>query len=248
MSLINQAGLDLIKRFEGFRSEAYRCPAGVLTIGYGHTEGVQPGDTVSLDRAELLLRRDLQWAADAVDDCIDVPLTANQRAALISFTFNVGAGALKRSTLRKRLNAGECDAVPQELARWNRGGGTVLRGLVRRRAAEAELWQTPDAPERGWDGAPVDQDMMAQAVTPEAPRPLRKTSTGKTGAAGIAATASAGLAAAAENADSVLGAVTNPAVRAAVEYLPWAAGALSVIAVAAVVLLMVRKHKAEREG
>lgn len=144
---VNDAGVDLVKRFEGLSLKAYRCPAGVWTIGYGHTDGVRPDDVCTEKQALDWLREDLAIAGAAVDDLITVPLTDNQFAALCSFTMNLGAGALRRSQLRKQLNRGAYQAVPAELAKWVKardprtGQKNVLNGLVRRRAAEAELWQ-----------------------------------------------------------------------------------------------------------
>jgi len=141
---INKAGLDLIKHFEGFRAQAYICPAGVWTIGYGHTSGVSSGQRVTEQKAEQLLHEDLADAQAAVERYIAVPLTDNQFAALVSFTFNLGAGNLKTSTLRRRLNTNDYDAVPSELARWVKANGKTLEGLFRRRAAEGELFMRPD--------------------------------------------------------------------------------------------------------
>lgn len=145
MSTINKAGLELIKEFEGFRSRAYLCPAGVWTVGYGHTQGVRSGDVVTREQAEALLRQDLTDAEHAVDKWVDVPLGGNQFAALVSFVFNVGSGAFKDSTLLRLLNRGDYLSVPGQLKRWNKSGGRVLKGLVRRREAEAKLWSAFDA-------------------------------------------------------------------------------------------------------
>lgn len=141
---INKAGLDLIKHFEGFYAEAYLCPADVWTIGYGHTDDVERGQTVTESEAEQLLLDDLVVAGTAVERYISVPLTDNQFSALVSFTFNLGAGSLKTSTLRRKLNAGNYDAVPEEMARWVKAKGKTLQGLVRRRAAEGILFLQPD--------------------------------------------------------------------------------------------------------
>jgi GH24 family phage-related lysozyme (muramidase) len=138
-----QPAVDLIRKFEGLRLEAYLCPAGVWTIGYGHAgTNIKAGLKITQADAEALLLSDIERFARAVDTWIKVDLTNNQRCALISFTFNVGIGALQESTLRKRLNNGE-DAVKvamEELPRWNKGDGKILEGLVRRRRAELELF------------------------------------------------------------------------------------------------------------
>lgn len=149
---VNQAGVDLVKSFEGFRADAYLCPAGKWTVGYGHTEGVMEGSHVSEEEAELLLRDDLRSAADKVSKFITVPLNDNQFAALCSFVFNLGGLALLQSTLRKRLNAGDYAAVPDQLRRWVKARHPLthelvtLPGLVRRREAEANLWNKLEKP------------------------------------------------------------------------------------------------------
>ncbi len=140
MRHINSEALDLIRRWEGLRLSAYLCAAGIWTIGYGHTTGVKPGDTITEAQATALLQADLRVAEAAVQNMVHVPLSDGQFGALVSFTFNVGQGALGRSTLLRRLNAGDYDAVPAELARWNRAAGRVVQGLSNRRAAEAGLW------------------------------------------------------------------------------------------------------------
>ena len=143
---VNQAGLDLVRTFEGLRTEAYRCPAGVWTIGYGHTADVRPGQRISQKHAEQLLGDDLAACGDQVDELVGVPLTDCQFAALVSFVFNAGVGALRGSTLRRRLNQGDYECVPTELGRWVKatdprtGRKVSVPGLVRRRAAEGELW------------------------------------------------------------------------------------------------------------
>jgi lysozyme len=145
---INQAGLDLIKRFEGFEARAYLDAVGVPTIGYGHTRTVterdaRDGKRIDEAEAERLLTLDCDSAQADVERYIAVDLNDNQFAALVSFVFNLGGGALRGSTLRRKLNAGDYAAVPPEMARWVRAGGRVLTGLVRRRQAEGELFTTP---------------------------------------------------------------------------------------------------------
>lgn len=138
--IINSSGLDLIKHFEGCRLEAYQDTGGVWTIGTGHTMGVRKGDTISQERADHLLEADLMEAEKAVSELVKVSLTDNQFSALVSFTFNVGEGQLARSTLLRKLNEGGYGLVPACLKSWIFDGGRVQPGLVKRRAAEAELW------------------------------------------------------------------------------------------------------------
>lgn len=141
---MGKKGLDLVKRFEGCFLKAYKCPANVWTIGYGHTKTVKPGQLITHEEAEELLKKDMKEFENHVNKLVKVELTQNQFDALVSFTFNVGAGALKRSTLLKKLNRGDYDGAANEFRRWNRGGGRVLRGLVRRRAAEKDLFLDKD--------------------------------------------------------------------------------------------------------
>lgn len=138
---ISPEGLALIKQWEGCRLTAYKDVAGVLTIGYGSTgPHVRPGMTITQEEADNLLIADLARFERAVEKQVKVPLTDGQFAALVSFAFNVGEGALAKSTLLKKLNAGNYGAVPGELAKWVNAGGRKLQGLVNRRAAEAGLW------------------------------------------------------------------------------------------------------------
>ena len=142
VSVVNAAGLKLIKEFEGLRLDSYICPAGVWTVGYGSTgEHVYPGQHITEPEAEELLRKDLWRFEDCVSSKVMVQLTDNEYAALVSFAFNCGCGALQESTLLRRLNAGEPKprVFSEELPKWVRGGGQVLPGLVRRREAEVAL-------------------------------------------------------------------------------------------------------------
>jgi GH24 family phage-related lysozyme (muramidase) len=137
---LSQRGLDLIKGFEGLRLKAYQDSAGVWTIGYGHTSGVRPGQQISQAQAEQYLRSDVKWAEQAVRDNVKVPISQQQFDALTSFTFNLGAGALKDSTLLKKLNQGNYAGAQAEFGKWVHAGGQRLEGLVRRRAEEARLF------------------------------------------------------------------------------------------------------------
>lgn len=140
---LSENGRDAIKAFEGLYLKAYRCPAGVWTIGWGSTEGVYEGMTITTAMAERLLDAELAKFVTAVNRLVKVPLSQHQFDALVSFAYNVGVGALERSTLLKKLNAGDYDAVPAQLARWTHGGGRVLPGLVKRRKAEGDMWRAP---------------------------------------------------------------------------------------------------------
>ena len=142
---ISPDGLDLVKAHEGLRLEAYLCPAGVWTIGYGTTRmdgrPVRRGDTITLAQAEELLRDDVSRFERAVNRLITVPLSQGQFDALVSFTYNLGEGALEGSTLRRVLNEGDYAGAAEQLDRWVNGGGKRLPGLVRRRAEERALFE-----------------------------------------------------------------------------------------------------------
>ena len=140
LTMINKQTLNLIKHYEGCKLKAYLCPAGVLTIGYGHTKNVKRGDVISQQQADEVLVADLKEFENAVNDMVLVPLTENQRGALISFAFNVGIHALKKSTLLKKLNAKDYQGAANEFLRWNKAGGKELKGLTLRRQAERELF------------------------------------------------------------------------------------------------------------
>ena len=133
-------GVALIRKFEGCEVQAYQCSASVWTLGYGHTRDVSEGDTCTKDEAEQILISDLQEFEGYVNDLVKIPLDQNQFDALVAWTFNLGPTNLKSSTLLVRLNDNNLDDVPHQLRRWNKAGGKVLDGLVRRREAEALLW------------------------------------------------------------------------------------------------------------
>lgn len=145
MRHITQDGIDLIKRFEGFSRAVYFCPAGYPTIGYGHVvkDGEDFSNGIMEGEAEELLRQDAVIAERAVLRLINVPLTDGQFDALVSFTYNLGGGALQRSTLRRKINCEEHAEVPEQFMRWVWAGGRKLKGLVRRREAESRLYINP---------------------------------------------------------------------------------------------------------
>lgn len=142
---ISENGLSMIASFESFEPKAYYCPAGVLTIGYGHTgtnaqgQELQEGDTVTPEQAKRLLYEDVLWAEDAVNEQ-RLHLTQNQFDALVSFVFNVGATTFAHSTLLKKLKSCDFEEAADEFLRWNKAGGKVLRGLTARREAERDLF------------------------------------------------------------------------------------------------------------
>lgn len=139
----DREGIDLVKASEGLRLKAYRDPVGILTIGYGHTgSDVREGQTLSEQEAVQLLMDDVRFAEVAVKAYVNVPISQNQYDALVDFTFNCGVGALRSSTLLKKLNAGDYIGAGQEFQRWNKAGGKVLPGLTKRRASEAALFGT----------------------------------------------------------------------------------------------------------
>lgn len=146
---INDAGLTLVKSFEGLELTAYQDSVGVWTIGYGHTAAAGPpevyaGQRISEAEAENILRRDLNLFEDGVRDLVTVPLNSNQFSALVVFSFNVGLGAFESSTLRRKLNAGDYEGASNEFPRWVKAGGQTLAGLVRRRDAERALFRSED--------------------------------------------------------------------------------------------------------
>jgi GH24 family phage-related lysozyme (muramidase) len=141
---INDKGLRILKSFEGLRLEAYLDPVGVWTIGYGTTSGVRSGMVITATEAEDLLRQDLRRFEAAVAENVKVSINDDQFSALVSFTYNVGEGALSSSTLLRLLNQGNIQGAADQFPRWNKAGGRVLAGLTRRRNAERALFLGED--------------------------------------------------------------------------------------------------------
>jgi lysozyme len=133
---ISPEGLDLIKQYETFRANAYKCPSNTWTIGFGHTENVKPGDRMTYQEALKTLDQDTSWAQETINDYVRVPLNQNQYDALTSLTFNIGRGAFIRSTLLKELNSGDYQRAADQFLRWNKADGQVLPGLQERRIKE----------------------------------------------------------------------------------------------------------------
>jgi len=138
----NKAGIALIKKHEGCDLLAYLCPAKKWTIGYGHTgKDVTAGMTITQAEAERILIDDLSYFEFVVSHNVKAPLTDNQFAALVSLVFNIGDGNFVKSTLLKKLNIGDYTGAAAEFPKWNRGGGKILAGLVKRRNDERKLFE-----------------------------------------------------------------------------------------------------------
>jgi lysozyme len=165
---LSREGLRVIARWEGYRPHWYKDSAGVWTIGYGTTAAV-PGVSrdslsgpISKDDALVLLRRGAEGASRCIRDSVGVHLEQPEFDALVSFVYNVGCPALRRSTLLKHLNAGRTERAAQEFGRWVYAGGQLLEGLKRRREAEKRLflqdpdWQSIDVPQMPAHGVVTD--------------------------------------------------------------------------------------------
>lgn len=136
----SQAGRDLIKKYEGLRLKAYKCPAGVWTVGYGHTRGVTSSTEISQSMADLFLLDDIRPLERYINK-LGINFRQGQFDALVSFMFNLGEGNFNKSTLKKKILAGgNDDDIATEFKKWNKAGGKVLDGLTKRREEEAEMW------------------------------------------------------------------------------------------------------------
>jgi len=144
---INKAGKDLVKHFEGCKLKAYKCPANVWTIGYGNTfyedgSKVKEGDVITQERANELFDIIINDFARMTDALVKSDVSENNFSAIVSFAFNVGTGNLKKSTLLKKVNVNPKDpTIKAEFMKWTKANGVVLKGLVRRREAEAKLYE-----------------------------------------------------------------------------------------------------------
>ena len=138
---ISEEGISLIKFYEGCELEAYRDSVNVLTIGYGHTKDVKEGDKINQDEAEHLLQEEMPEYEGYINNMVKVPLEQNQFDALVCWVYNLGPTNLGDSTLLKLLNAGDYHNVPPQIKRWNKAGGVILGGLVKRREAEANMFE-----------------------------------------------------------------------------------------------------------
>lgn len=235
-STVSPSGINLVKKFEGLHKvgqdgiiRAYRCPAGRWTIGYGHTKGVRSGVQGDEAQCEAWLQEDLNVAGQALKRHVRVPLSQAQYDALASFIFNVGEGNFASSTLLKKLNKGLYDDVPAQIMRWNKarvdGVLTELRGLTRRRTAEAALFSM-DAPLASEGG-----ESMVQKPEQAATKPLAKSKT-------MAGVGVAGLATVAQEAAQKLEGLV-----AYSDSIQYAFLALSIAGIALVAYARVKDHK-----
>lgn len=230
---MTREGLALIRRFEGFRPEAYRDSAGVWTIGYGHTAmagepDVIHGQRITRTEGERILTRDLEGFAAGVRRLVTVELNDAQFSALVSFAYNIGLNGFRSSSVLKAVNARAFDQVPRRLALWVKGGGRVLPGLVKRRAAEAEMFATGAG-----EGTPA---MVRAPVTPIAGKPAHLSTTNWAAAVSALAGIATSLAAAFRDVADALG---GPLI---------ALAAILVIAAAAMWIIRERCRKSAEEG
>lgn len=192
---INQATIGLIKEFEGFEAKAYKCPAGVWTIGYGTTAaagvGIVPeaGMVIGKTEAEVYLHAALDKFSNQIASAIKAPINENEFGAFVSLAYNIGAGAFKKSSALRHFNAGDKDKAADALMLWNKAGGKVLAGLVRRRTAERTLFLTQE-------GEVPPKKIKDANITPDAPRSnAAQSTTMQASAVQIVSGAGAGIAA-----------------------------------------------------
>ena len=141
---ISEDGLELIKKFEGCETTAYQDSVGVWTIGFGHTKGVEEGQTCSIEDAESMLANEMDEYEGYINNMVKVDLQQHEFDALVAWVYNLGPTNLGESTMLKVLNGGQFDRVPEEMNRWTRAGGKILEGLVRRRQAESLMFADLD--------------------------------------------------------------------------------------------------------
>lgn len=225
---MNATGIALLKEFEGFRGVAYLDIVGVWTIGYGFTGGVKPGDKMTRVEADIRLLDELVSYESAVLRACTVQPNDNQLAALTCFAFNVGRKGMAKSSVIKAHNRGDFESAARAFGLWNKAGGRVIAGLVRRRAAEASLYLTPMQ----------GRLEMPQAVDAEKPMTQSKVAVGGTVTAAVS-----GLSVAAQVAGDV------SSVRDSLgPMLPYAVLAAAVIGVGIGLLLVWDRVMTRRKG
>ena len=214
----------LLKKFEGCKLKAYRCPAGVCTIGYGHTSAagapaVTDGMVITQQQCDDILSRDLVKFETAVHNMVHQTLNQHQFDVLVDFAYNAGIGNLQSSTLLKKVNAAKFDEVPAELMKWTKGGGKVLPGLVRRRQAESAWWVSGEDTAASTVKEEPTADEHEQRTDPD-PVPVRTMADSKQGNAalvtaglgslGVAKQVAAQAQDASDTADQLIGLFSNP--------------------------------------
>ncbi len=171
---INQDTLELVKEFEGFRAKAYKCPAGVWTIGYGTTAAAgvgidpKPGVTVTEEEAEDLLEKTMEKFGEQIKPLITAPINNNEYGAFLSLAYNIGPGAFKKSSALRLFNAGDKAGSAKALLMWNKAGGKVLPGLTRRREAEKKLFLKPVPTPDSEEAVRAPRTSLAQSKTLQA--------------------------------------------------------------------------------
>lgn len=232
---VSLAGRELIKEFEGFRNLAYQDVVGVWTIGYGFTEGVKPGQRMTLGQASARLATELARYESAVLAACKVPPNQNQFDALCSLAWNIGTGAIARSSVIKAHNRGDFQSAARAFGLWNKAGGKEWPGLTRRRAAEAALYLKPTHDEQAPDAdaeplAPVQP--MPQAVEPE----TSLAASGINRAATVAGTTAA-----------TVGAVSS--IKQSLDDLgPWLVPALALVVVGLAAYIVWQRFEQRRKG
>jgi lysozyme len=221
------ADLTLLKEFEGCKLKAYKCSAGVNTIGYGFTKGVQPGDVMTQAQCNARLKSEIRQYEDAVMTATGGVVNEHEFSALVSLAWNIGIAGMKKSTVVKAHNRGDKQAAARAFGMWNKVAGKPVAGLTRRRAAEAALYLTP---------SPYAQadDPMPQAV--DEPKPMTSSTT-------VIAGGTAALATATQVADSI----SN--VKYSLSSLgDWVVPVLGIVALAAVAYIIFERYQNRARG
>ena len=234
---MNEAGLQLLKEFEGFRSNAYLCPAGVPTIGFGFTLGVKLGDKITKAQAEKRLKQELRAYEDAVLKACSIEPNENELAAMTCLAWNIGISGFQKSSVIKANNRGDHQAAARAFQLWNKAGGVVYAGLTRRRAAEAALYLTP-MPDDVSD--PVEGPALDMPQSVDAEKPMTRSTI-----------ATAGTATAAVSTVSVVAQVSQEVrtIKDSIgDILPWVVMAAAVVAIGLGAFAVWERIKQRRGG
>jgi lysozyme len=213
---MSDAGIEaILMKFEGCRLKAYRCPAGILTIGYGHTSAVgdpmvTPDATITKQQALEILHRDLRKFEAGVEQLIKVPLTQHQFDVLVDFSYNAGLGALGKSGLLRAVNARQFDRVPDELGKWTRGGGKVQPGLVKRCQARVIWWGAHENHPDDHEDHRVEPDPVPVKTMAESKQGNSAVAVGLLGSVGAAKEITAQVQDTKDLFETVMGLLANP--------------------------------------